>query len=111
MIQSDNRFCYSRAPDVKQMFLCPKNERPPWCLSEYQTAFCVDPVCLRANERHPNNLVYSSIGELRLPYDISLCPQTLWARHGYTPEDICARINEICEDVELEGGFFFFYWG
>ena len=97
--------------DFIDIFLCPKNERPPWCLSEFQTAFRVDPVCLEDAESPPSDLIDSSTGELRLPRALRLCPETTWARYETAPEDICARLNEVCETVELEGGFFFFYWG
>jgi len=97
--------------NVIDVFLCPRGEAPPWCKSDFQTAFRTDPVCLRATESNPYSLVYSSNGELRLPRVHRLCPETYWARQDYTPEDICARLNEICEPVELEEGFFFFNWG
>lgn len=64
-----------------------------------------------ATERHPFNLIYSAVGDLRLPYTLRLCPESTWARYGSEPEDICAKLNDICESVELEGGIFFFYWG
>ena len=111
MSQVNDDSFYSNEPSIESIFICPRNESPPWCLSEYQTTFCVDPICLRAAERHPHNLIYSSIGDLKLPYDIILCPETLWAKYNYAPEDIIARLNEICEPVELEAGFFFFHWG
>lgn len=97
--------------DDIDVFLCPRGEAPPWCKSDFQTAFRMDPVCLEAVESQPYNFVYSSIGELRLPRVHRLCPETRWAKQDYTPEDICLRLNEICESVELKGGFFFFYWG
>jgi len=50
--------------DFIDVFLCPKNERPEWCLSDFQKAFRTDPICLEAAENHPESLVYSSIGEL-----------------------------------------------
>ena len=111
MSRCNDRFFYKQKPDIETVFLCPKNERPPWCLSDFQTTFCVDPVCLEATESHPYNLVYSSVGELRLPRYFRLCPETTWARYDSDPEDICAMLNDVCEPVALEGGFFFFYWG
>ena len=102
---------HGQKPNIKDVFFCPRGEKPLWCTSDFQTAFPVDPICLEATESHPYNLVYSSIGELRLPRSLRLCPESRWARHDYTPEDICARLNEICEPIELEGGFFFFRWG
>lgn len=102
---------YGQKPKIKDVFFCPMNERPPWCTSDLQTKFLTDPVCLKAAESHPYNFVYSSIGELRLPRVLELCPETYWAKQDYTPEEICARLNEVCESVELEGGFFSFHWG
>jgi len=96
---------------VVNVFLCPKNGRPTWCTSDFQTAFRVDPVCLRATESHPSSLVYSPIGELHLPRELRLCSKTTWDRYESTPEDIGTQLNDLCESVELEEGFFFFHWG
>ena len=102
---------YGQKPNIENVFFCPRNKRPGWCTSDFQTTFRTDPVCLEATESHPYNLVYSSIGELKLPHSLRLCPESTWARYELTPEDICERLNEICEPVELEGGFYFFDWG
>ncbi|MBA7676534.1 hypothetical protein ES703_84776 [subsurface metagenome] len=111
MSRYNDGFFYRQKPNIKNRFLCPKNERPPWCLSDFQTTFCIDPVCLEATESHPYNLVYSSVGELRLPRTLRLCPESTWARYDSEPEDICDLLNDMCESVEIEGGFFFFFWG
>lgn len=98
---------------VVNVFLCPRNERPPWCTSDFQTAFRTDPVCLEATKRYQGSVVdwFSSNGELSLPGIFRLCPETTWARYESTPEDICAKLNEVCEPVEIEKSFLFFPWG
>lgn len=97
--------------DIISVYLCPKGERPPWCTSDIQTAFRTDPLCLVASEEYIRDFVDSSIGELKLPSKLRLCPETTWARHELTPEDICIRLNDVCESGEPEKDFIDFYWG
>lgn len=97
--------------DIISVYLCPRGERPPWCTSDIQTAFRTDPLCLVAAEEYISDFVDSSIGELKLPSKLRLCPETTWARYELTPEDICARLNDVCESGKPEKGFIDFYWG
>jgi len=102
---------YAQKPTPVNEFFYPKNDRPIWCLSDFQTSFRTPPVCLESTESNPLSLVYSSFGELKLPRTIRVCPESTWARYDSTPEDICEQLNDLCELVELEEGSFFFYWG
>jgi hypothetical protein len=103
---------YGQKPNIKNIFFCPKWEVPPWCTSDFQTeVFSVDTVCLKATESYPYGLVYSSFGELRLPRALRLCPESTWARHKSTPEDICEQLNDVCESIDPGEDFIDFYWG
>jgi len=105
---------YRHKTDDKNIFFCPKSrsDAPPWCTSDFQTeGFDVEPICLKAAESQPYGFVYSSLGELRLPRILRLCPESSWAKYDSTPEDICEQLNDVFNPVEPVLDYIDSYWG